>query len=338
VPARIDQLEQYQRPSLDDPAIAALVRACGVDPASAVDLGGTMSLNVRVGGDGGDGDGGSVLRVHPRFATRGRVRALRQVRRELAGAGATVGVPELLDGEDVVVVGDGCVAELEGFVSQHKPPAEWRSYVWMFGAMGRLHRALSGIRVALPRPVVATYGAPGSVRRWLTATRRAVADDAEAVAVAEWTGTLLRRLHASWVPARDLPTQLVHGDVRLGNVCVVDAESLEPAYFDFGFAALRPRVHDLAYSLPWIVLRPDATGRPETFDWSSVEELVASYEEAAGWTLTGLERRALGPYVAAVPLYLASVAAFTPDPVATIRGETPMLRIAEWVLAQRPFG
>jgi Ser/Thr protein kinase RdoA (MazF antagonist) len=333
LPRRIDDLAQYRRPSLSDPELAELARACGVDdPASAVDLGGTMSLNVLVPRP----EGKAVLRIHPPFATRGRVRALQQIRTDLAAAGLNVGVPEPLDGRDVVMVGQH-VAELERFVEQQKPPPEWPSYVWMYGAMGRLHRALASSRVSAPRPVVATYGTPSSLRRWLDATRRAVTGDAEAEGIVEWTERLLRQLVACWVPARQLPEQVVHGDLRLGNVCVADAESGEPVYFDFGFAARRPRVHELAYSLPWIVLRPDASGRPQDFDWSRVDELVAAYEGAAGWTLDPLERRALGPLVAAVPLYLASVAAFTPDPRATVKGETPLLRIAEWVLQERPL-
>jgi Ser/Thr protein kinase RdoA (MazF antagonist) len=335
MPRRIDDLSQYARPSLGDPAVAALARSCGVDDlTSAVDLGGTMSLNLLVDRP----EGASVLRVPPPFATRGRVRALQQVRNELAAAGLQVGLPQPLDGRDVVTVGS-CVAELERFVPQQKPPAAWPSYVWMYGAMGRLHRALAGSRVSAPRPVVATYGTPSSLRRWLDATRRAVAHagDAEADAVIDWAGRLLRQLSAAWVAPRELPAQIVHGDVRLGNVCVTDDESAEPVYLDFGFAATRPRIHDLAYSLPWIVLRPDAGGRPEDFDWSTVPELFTAYEAAAGWSLTPLERRAFGPFVAAVPLYLAAVASFTPDPVATIKGEAPMLRIADWVLNERPF-
>ena len=46
-----------------------------------------------------------------------------------------------------------------------------------------------------------------------------------------------------------------------------------------------------------------------------------------------VERRALAPYLAAVPLYLAAIAGHTPDPVGVLLGERPFLRIAEWVLS-----
>jgi len=88
--------------------------------------------------------------------------------------------------------------------------------------------------------------------------------------------------------------------------------------------------------LSWIVLRPDDRGRAEEFDWNSVDELIAAYEDGAKTNLTAVERSALGPYLAAVPLYLAAIAGDTPDPSEHLRGERPFLRIAEWVLLNRP--
>lgn len=34
----------------------------------------------------------------------------------------------------------------------------WESSVWMFGAIGALHRVTRRLEVGLPRPLVATYG------------------------------------------------------------------------------------------------------------------------------------------------------------------------------------
>ena len=103
-------------------------------------------------------------------------------------------------------------------------------------------------------------------------------------------------------------------------------------YLDFGFAAVRPRVHDLAYSLPWIVVRPDGAGRAEPFDWTAVAELIGAYEEGARDRLRDTERRALTGYVAAVPLYMAAIAGFTPHPSDMLRGDVAFLDIAEWAL------
>jgi Ser/Thr protein kinase RdoA (MazF antagonist) len=200
----------------------------------------------------------------------------------------------------------------------------------MYEAMGRLHRALATTTTTPPRPAVATYGPPRSSRRWLAETERAALDD-EARAVADHARRLRRRLERTWVPATALPNQLVHGDVRLGNVATAPTSD-RPVYLDFGFAALRPRIHELAYSLLWIVLRPDDSGRPEGFRWDQVRELVDAYEHGAGTTLDERERAAFAPYLAAVPIYFAAVAGYMPDPSSTLRGEVPSLRIAEWVL------
>src|SRR5207244_1378180 len=98
----------------------------------------------------------------------------------------------------------------------------------------------------------------------------------EASALAERARGLIKRLDTQWIPASALPTGLIHGDVRLGNFSVDRAGTA--VYLDFGFAASRPRVHDLAYALSWIVLRPDDRGRAEDFTWHLVPELIAAYE------------------------------------------------------------
>jgi Ser/Thr protein kinase RdoA (MazF antagonist) len=136
------------------------------------------------------------------------------------------------------------------------------------------------------------------------------------------------------VPAADLSAQLVHGDVRLSNVRRTTEG--ETVYFDFGFLARRPRIHDLAYALAWMMLRPDGRGTAEEFAWETVPQLVTAYEDAARTTLAVKERRALAPYIAAVPLYLAALAGYTNDPVAHLRDQTrrTFLRIGEWLLAR----
>lgn len=140
-------------------------------------------------------------------------------------------------------------------------------------------------------------------------------------------------LRAQWVPATLLPVQLVHGDVRLGNVC--QTPEGKPVYFDFGFLARRPRIHDLGYALAWIVLGPGGHGAAEDFAWGRVQQLVWAYEDAAQTTLTQTERKALAPYTAAVPLYQAAIAGFRDDPAETLRGglRPPFMRISEWLLA-----
>ena len=285
------------RPPADHPGIRAI---------GGEDLGGTTSLNLRVGDE--------VVRVHAAGTSRRRVEALRTLRLALHDAGLVVGVPT----GEVSKVGEWWL-ERETFVVAARPPATWASYVEMFRAMGVLHRVLADVDVALPPPRVATYGPPSSLRRWLRTTERFV-DVAE-------VRRLARRLDAMWVT--DLPRHVLHGDVRLPNIGVTPDGVT--AFFDFGFAAVRRRVHDLAFSLAWVLLRPDDRGTAEAFDWALVPELLDAYGD-----ITDAEVAAIDPYLAAVPLYLAAVAGFTPDPVRTFDGERPFVRIAEWVLDNRP--
>ena len=309
----------------DDPDVARLVDE--VAPGSPVsDLGGCTSLNLHLH------SAGLVLRVHQPFVTRARVRGLREVRRRLVARGVLVAEPRMLGGRELFTC-RGRFAELEAFVPHARREATWDSYVWMYRGLGRLHGGLRDLDTRLPRPVLSTYGPPSSLRRWLGATERAVRGDREAARVAERVRQLARALDARWIDGPALPTQLVHGDVRLSNVGL--APTGETAYLDFGFAALRPRVHDLAYALAWILLRPDSRGTAEAFPWGQVRALVAAYEDAAGTRLTQRERRALIPYTAAVPLYLTAIAGYMPDPAGHLLDDTrqAFLRIGEWLLA-----
>lgn len=313
------------RPSLSDPAVRRLVAE--IAPGAQVeDLGGTMSLNV------GLQPAGLVLRVHRPLIARPRLIALQHVRRRLAEQALIVPAPVPWRGATLFRCAERW-AELEPYVPSERPEATPDSYAWMFGAMGALHRELATLDLPVPRPPVATYGPPSTLLRWLPETEAAVQSDPEAADTARWVRALIGRLRSQWVSATDLPVHLVHGDIRLGNVR--RTPSGEPVYFDFGFLARRPRIHDLAYALAWIVLRPDSRGTAEGFAWETVPELVRAYEEKAQTTLTAAERRALAPYIAAVPLYLAAIAGQVSDPVAHLRNETrrAFLRIGEWLLA-----
>lgn len=281
-----------------------------------------MSLNVHLVTEG------LVLRVHPRFVTGRRVTVLRRVRRTLLDHGLVVAEP--ISGDENVIDVGGRVGELERYVEATKPVATMDSYVWMFEAMGQLHAALAAVDVGIPVPPVATWSSPSDLRRRLTATAEKVAGDDDAAALATWARELTALLEAHWVAEERLPNQIIHGDMRLANVARTRTD--RAAYFDFGFAAVRPRAFDLAYALSWIVLAPDDSGRADDFDWTIVPDLVGAYEADAGVTLTGDERRAIVPYLASVPLHLVSIACDTPDPSARIKLERPFLAIADWVL------
>lgn len=285
-----------------------------------------MSLNLRLA------QAGLMLRVHQPFVTSSRLLALRDVRRALAARTLVVAQPVQYDGRELLRC-RGRWAEIETYIPNSKAPAVWPSYVRMYRAMGRLHRELAAVDLKVPTPVISTYGPPGTLRRWMLVTGAAVGVDTEAADTSRWVNRLIGALERQWVPARELPRHLIHGDVRLGNV--VETPDGADVYLDFGFAAMRPRIHELAYSLAWIVLRPDAGGTAEGFTWLRVAELIDAYQEGAGVALDSTERRALGPYVAAVPLYLAAISGYTSDPARHLLDEMPFLRIAEWVLANR---
>jgi Ser/Thr protein kinase RdoA (MazF antagonist) len=312
------------RPLLSNPDVRRL--ADEISPNSELaDLGGMFSLNV------GLQPAGLVLRVHQPFVTRRRLTALQEVRRRLAERGLIVPVPLPWRGSTMFRCA-GRWAELEEYIPHEKPEPTLDSYLWMYGAMGTLHRALDTTGLSVPRPFWATYGPPGTLQRWLPVTEEAVRDDPEAAEIARWLRELVRRLRRQWVPATELPVRLVHGDVRLGNVA--RGPDGGTVYLDFGFMAHRPRIHELAYSLAWILLRPDNSGTGEDFDWQSLPRLIAEYEAAAGARLTQVERKALAPYTAAVPLYQAAGCGFLADPASALKDGTrrPFMRIGEWLL------
>lgn len=109
--------------------------------------------------------------------------------------------------------------------------------------MGIRHHTLVALALTVLRPVSATYGIPSTLRRWQLYTH----GDAEATDIANRLRDLVCELRRRWVSSSEIPRQLVHGDVRRSKVCSTVGDV--PVFFDFGLAAQRPRVHDLAYTL-----------------------------------------------------------------------------------------
>lgn len=311
------------RTPLDDPNVRRL--AAVIAPGFRVtDLGGVMSLNARLD------SAGLVLRVHRPFVSRQRLLAVGEVRRRLAGQGLVVPVPVPWRGSTVFRCGNRW-AELEEYIPHERPEPAPDAFISMFRAMGTLHRVLAGIELAIPRPPVAIYAPPGTLLRWLPATESAVRCDPEATEVARLLRNLVGRLRSRWVPAAALPVQLVHGDIHLRNVCRTPQGGT--VYLDFGFLARRPRVHEIAYSLSWMIFSLDGHRALESFAWENVPRLLEEYEAAADTTLTRAERKALALYTAAAPLYHAAIAGFSNDPSEQLRAESPFLRLSEWLLS-----
>lgn len=291
------------------PSVQALI-ASVAPGSSAVELGGWTSTNVHLV------ELGQVLRVHQRFVSRSRLAAVHAARRALLSSDLLV--PEPLA---ILRCGDR-VAELETYV----PHVALAGDVAQFEALGRLHRTSKGITV--PRPIDAQYGTPTTLRRYLLDVR----GDAETMRVAQWALGIVRELRRQWVPARELPSSFVHGDLvgpNLGRSA--DGRTL---YLDFGCAAIRPRIHDLAVALFYLVVGPNDEGLAPDFDWSRVPTLLEAYESACGEHLTDLEHHALTPYTAAIPLAVAAPAAYLPDSTyLRYRERQAGMAIAEWLLA-----
>jgi len=310
------------RPRANEPDVLRLANQLAPG-SSAHDLGGVMSLNLRLD------PAGLVLRVHQPFASQARLLALQQVRSCLADTGLIVPVTlERLDKR--LFRCRNRWAELESFIPHTRLPPSFDSYGWLFEQVGIPHRGMSSIEPASPRPLVATWTTPDSLRRWLGMTEATVAHDPEAVEIAARVRGLGRRLERVWVPPARLPVQLVHGDARLSNICrTPDGHSV---FFDFGFAAVRPRVHDLAYALVFVTLGMDGARAPQSLAWDVIPALISAYEQAAGIHLLADESSALLPYAVAVLLYHAALDGFTADPVGLLRSRWPWILLAKWML------
>jgi Ser/Thr protein kinase RdoA (MazF antagonist) len=293
--------------------------------STATDLGGAFSLNLRLE------PAGLVLRLHQPFMTKRRLAAQQEVRRCLAEKGLTTPVAQAWHDSTLLRCG-GRWAELEEYLPHEMPPPTIDSYLWLYRAMGDLHRVLDAIDVEVPRPYFATYGPPGTLLRWLPITETAVRDDPEASAIAGHLRRLLGQLRRQWVPAKELPVRLVHGDLKLRNV----ARDMDggTVYLDFGFMAHRPRIHEPAYALARMLLTLGAGEAPADFTWENVPHLLAEYQDTAGIRLTALELRALAPYTASVALFQAAMCGFLPDPAAALRDDERhrLMRIGEWLL------
>jgi len=320
----IDNPANPGRASLSNPAVrrvaGELAPGCHL-----TDLGGTMSLNARLD------PAGLVLRVHQPFVSRHRLLALQAVRQKLAGQGLIVPIPVDRGGSTVFHCGDRW-AELETYIPHVRPEPTPASYAWLFGAIGRLHQALVALDLPVPRPLVATYAPPGTLKRWLPITESAVQSDAGARDIMRWTRSLLQRLLKQWVPASRLPRHLVHGDLRLGNVCR-SAEG-DTMFLDFGFLAIRPRIHDLAYAVAFMILALNEQSDPALCWRQNVPLVIEAYESTAGAPLTAAEREGLVAYSAAVPLYFIALAGYSNDPVRQLHAYLPFLGLSKWLLTQ----
>jgi len=315
----------HGRPSPGNPDVQRLIARISPD-AQITDLGGTMSLNLELD------PAGLVLRIHQPFVSRERLLAVHAVRRRISQSGLLV--PSAVNGTKSTVFRCGNRwAELEEFIPHERLKPTPDSFIHLFGAMGSLHHVLAFIDLPLPGPLVAAYASPATLRRRLTVTELAVQDDTEAALIARRLRTLINRLRSRWIPASRLPTQLVHGDIRLNNIGVNPYG--RTVYLDFGFLASRPRIHELAYSLVFMLLALGGSEESDRTAWQMVPQLIEAYEDTAKTTITTVEKKALIPYMAAVPVYHAVHDGFKDDPAKSVQllhSRQSFLRLSEWLL------
>ena len=314
------------RPSLKDPEVEALVSRL-YPTAMVVDLGGCVSLNLHIV------EPGLVLRVHDPSVSATRLRALQRLRLDLAEHQLVVARPQRIAGSWLVTSGER-LAEVEAYENHGRIQPTWEGYRWMFSAMGTLHRHLRVLpAIAVPRPAWSTYAPPGSLTRWLSQTRHRMHHDSRTSYTVAQLVRLVGRLRQRWVPASSLPQHVIHGDIRRDNVGMSPAG--HPVYLDFGFAATRPRVHDVGYALSWIILQPDGRGDAAAFRLGKGATLLEAYEAASGVPLSPDEWLALPGYLASVPLYTPSLAIHSADPTAELTDSENLafIDISEWVLS-----
>lgn len=279
------------RLSLGDERVQELLDR--IAPGETVkDLGGTFSLNMHLI------QSNRVLRIHRPMISRKRLLAEQQLRRQLGERGVRTPIPFSIDGSTALRVGHGNqirLAEIEPFMDTVKPDPSLNSYDWLFRELGRLHIALAALPAEMPRSVVATWGTPRSMQRWLNATRNHLPPRSEAREIVDATQSLITVIHERWRDLNHMQRHIVHGDFRLGNA-VYTRDTGEPVVFDVGFACVRPRVWDVAYALAFMFL---ALGEQCTTD--TTQKMLASYEDAREKTLSA-DEHAIIPGMAAIAL------------------------------------
>ena len=309
-----------QRPALTHPDVSALLHR--IAPGAAVrDLGGNMSLNVHLP------ETDRVVRVHRPWNAMRRIRGEQRLRMALIDIGWSTPRPLQIGGQAVVRCGSR-LAELETYLPGEQPPATTATYRWLFGEMGRLHRDLARLDPGLPRSLAANWAPPGSLRRWLAVTSPALDVVSDGAVAAARLRHVVRHVRRCWIPPRALPRQVIHGDFRPGNV-VIDSSGRTVMY-DWGFANVQTRVHDLAYAAAFMVL---ALGGPQA-DRSLLDELIACYEDTQGETLLPAERAMLPVDAAAVMVYALAHAGYMADPASALPLFLPFLNVAAWFLGE----
>jgi Ser/Thr protein kinase RdoA (MazF antagonist) len=191
--------------------------------------------------------------------------------------------------------------------------------------MAEVHVRLGRFRGKTTRALAATWAPPGSLRRWSAVTEAALSGTTAGGEAAQRLHALVNFVRRDWTRPANLPCQVLHGDFRLGNACTTD--DADTLVLDFGFADARPRVHDIAYSMAFMML---GLGE-DMWDISRMSPMIESYNLGAEVSLSVQEMRAIPAHVVAVLLHAIAHDGFTADPLAQLSRRFPFLDLAEWI-------
>ena len=199
------------------------------------------------------GDSVCVARVHQPWTDHDRLAAIQQVRRSAHRAGLPTLLPITApDGETIVTLANGALAELEPYVVWDRGMKTPDLLVQGFAALGRLHDVLGGLdlpaeamvapranHLSFEQAADLTRQGADRIRTWCDPALSGFADEAVR--------------HIDTVTAAEEPlaqqqiSQLVHGDFWDNNVLFAGDDLV--GLIDFDFMAIRWRVDDLALPL-----------------------------------------------------------------------------------------
>jgi Ser/Thr protein kinase RdoA (MazF antagonist) len=267
----------------------------------AIDLGGSSSLNLRVG----DADLRLVVRVHRPHVTPERLGAIHRARGVLLAGGVPCAPPvPTLQGAPWVEL-EGRLLEVEAYVGHDAVMDSWQRLEVGMGLLAQVHNLLRDLEVGEEgrRPRFANHLGSAevavSVRRGVERIRGwgPTAAERRLAAVAEELAELVTRAEAGLVAG--LPRQLVHGDFWDNNVGFRHRRPVLVA--DFDFMGERARIDDLALTMWCARCDLDTEGGPAE-DRARLGRLVASYDAGLDRRLSAAERAALGLAMVRQPL------------------------------------
>jgi Ser/Thr protein kinase RdoA (MazF antagonist) len=260
--------------------------------AELVDLGGSSSLNLLVGG----ADRRHVVRVHRPHVRLDRLDAIHRARRALLAGGVPCAPPVPTRHGAAWVRFEGRLVEVEPFVDHDAVMDSWQRLEAGMGLLALAHNLLRQVEVGEEgrRPRFANHLEPAdvtaSVRRGAERIRGWGPTPAERrlAVVAEELAELVAQAEAGLAPR--LPRQLVHGDFWDNNVLFRHGRPVLVA--DFDFMGERARIDDLALTL-WCGRCDLGAEADPAQERARLGRLVASYDAGLDLPLSTVELAAL---------------------------------------------